>query len=212
MADRSHFGWDVVNEYKADELAADSDDKSLKAKNAAEQSCQKKRVSASIKRMAGSSVRMMSQPLKSEDSSKYPFNVPCLYENVEPPGECNTETEKGLFGDVFFVEKYWEYSGSDDVASVKEVLCSEVWQVIGSFQDPELSWLAKALPETVLKARAESTTSKYLGAFRWGIKVASKIEITAFPIEVAPFALFLQHLRETTRSRAAVEEAVNAVS
>uniref|UniRef100_A0A1X7U835 Uncharacterized protein n=1 Tax=Amphimedon queenslandica TaxID=400682 RepID=A0A1X7U835_AMPQE len=134
MADMSHLGWDVVNEYEADKLAADSnDEKILKAENAAEHNCQK-RVSASIKRMAGSSIRMMSQPLKSKDSSKYPFNVPCLCENVAPPRECNTATEKGLFGeDDFFVEKYWEYSWSDDMVSVKEVLFSEVWQVIGSY-------------------------------------------------------------------------------
>lgn len=59
----------------------------------------------------------------------------------------------------------------------------------------------------------ESTTRKYLGAFRrWASWAAGKSEISAFPIEVAPFALFLQHLGETTRSKAAVEEAVNAVS
>ena len=91
-----------------------------------------------------------------------------------------------------------------------EVLSSEVWQAIGSFQDPELSRLARALPETVMKARADSTTKKYLGAFRtWA---AGKSGLTAFPIEVAQFALFLQQLGETTRSKAAVEEAVNAVS
>lgn len=68
IVDRSDFGWDVVNEYEADELAADSDDekKISKAEKAAEQKCQKKkRVSANVKRMAGSSAGMSSQPLKS---------------------------------------------------------------------------------------------------------------------------------------------------
>ena len=45
IADRSDFGWDVVNEYEADELAADSEDekKISKAEKAAEQKCQKKK-------------------------------------------------------------------------------------------------------------------------------------------------------------------------
>ena len=88
-----------------------------------------------------------------------------------------------------------------------------MWQTIGSFQDPDLNWLAKALPETVLKARADSTTKKYLGAFRrWASWAAERAELTVFPVEMPQFALYLQHLGETTKSRAAVEEAVNAVS
>uniref|UniRef100_A0A1X7SJI6 Core-binding (CB) domain-containing protein n=1 Tax=Amphimedon queenslandica TaxID=400682 RepID=A0A1X7SJI6_AMPQE len=93
------------------------------------------------------------------------------------------------------------------------ILITEVWQTIDSFQDPELRRLAKALPETVLKARADSTTKKYLRAFaRWANWAAGKSELTVFPVEVPQFALFLQHLGESTKSRAAVEEAVNAIS
>ena len=99
------------------------------------------------------------------------------------------------------------------ILSCLEILSTEVWQTIGSFQDPELNRLAKALPETVLKARADSTTKKYLGAYRrWASWAAERAELTVFPVEVPQFALYLQHLGETTKSRAAVEEAVNAVS
>ena len=45
IADRSQFGWDVVQEYQLDELAADSDNKKRisKAEKAAEQKSQRKR-------------------------------------------------------------------------------------------------------------------------------------------------------------------------
>ena len=48
IADRSDYGWDVVQEYISDELAADSDDekKLLKAEKVAEQKSQKKRAAA----------------------------------------------------------------------------------------------------------------------------------------------------------------------
>ena len=49
-----------------------------------------------------------------------------------------------------------------------EVLITELWQDIRVVQDPELIRLADAFPQTVLKARADSTTRKYLGAYkRW---------------------------------------------
>ena len=88
-----------------------------------------------------------------------------------------------------------------------------MWQTIGNSQDPELNRIAKALPETVLKARADSTTKKYIGAFcRWASWTAERAEVTVILVEVPQFALYLQHLGETTKSRAAVEEAVKAVS
>ena len=50
IADRSDYGWDVVQEYISDELAADSDDeKLLKAEKAAEQKSQKKKRAATPK-------------------------------------------------------------------------------------------------------------------------------------------------------------------
>ena len=41
---------------------------------------------------------------------------------------------------------------------------------------------------------------------------SSRDEISAYPIQEAHFALYLQHLSETSRSKASVEEAVNAVA
>jgi hypothetical protein len=105
----------------------------------------------------------------------------------------------------------WE---RDDSLSIYIGLAgSEIWKVINGVKDPELIRLARSLPETVLKARADSTTRKYLGSFgRWCTWANTKDEIAVFPICTAHFALYLQHVGESTKSRAAVEEAVNAVS
>ena len=37
-------------------------------------------------------------------------------------------------------------------------------------------------------------------------------EVKLFPLEEAHFALYLQHVADTTNSRSAVEEAVNSIS
>ena len=48
-----------------------------------------------------------------------------------------------------------------------DVFSSGVWPLLSNLDDPELRRLAKALPATVLKCKADSTT-KNLGAFqRW---------------------------------------------
>lgn len=80
-------------------------------------------------------------------------------------------------------------------------------------QDPELKRLAAALPKTVLSSRADSTTIKYMYAFRkWKEWAEAKREVVVFPVQDIQFALYLQHVAETTKSRAAVETAVNAAS
>lgn len=94
-----------------------------------------------------------------------------------------------------------------------EVLITELWQDIRAVQDPELICLADALPQTVLKSRADSTTRKYLGAYkRWAKWAESKEELSVFPVKTAHFALYLQHVGEANKLKAAVEEAVNAIS
>lgn len=85
--------------------------------------------------------------------------------------------------------------------------------MLDSLQDPELRRLAAALPQTVLSSRANSTTKKYMYAFlRWKEWAEQKREIAVFPVQDIQFALYLQHVAETTGSRAAVEAAVNAAS
>lgn len=73
--------------------------------------------------------------------------------------------------------------------------------------------LAAALPNTVLSARAGSTTRKYLGAYkRWKLWTLEREGLAHWPISIAGFVLYLQHVGEKSQSKAAVEEAVNAIS
>lgn len=89
---------------------------------------------------------------------------------------------------------------------------AEPWSQLGSLQDPELKELAESLLGRVLRSKAGSTTKKYLYAInRWRIWARSKDEISEFPIVDCQFALYLQHV-SSRGSKAAVEEAVNAIS
>ena len=47
---------------------------------------------------------------------------------------------------------------------------------------------------------------------RWKTWAQPRREVTVFPIEEVHFAFYLQHLADTTKSKATVEEAVNAIS
>ena len=73
--------------------------------------------------------------------------------------------------------------------------------------------LAQSLPATVLRSRADSTSKKYLGAYqRWKTWAEARHEVPAFPVQALHLALYLQHLSESVQSKAAVEEAVHALS
>ena len=94
---------------------------------------------------------------------------------------------------------------------IADVFTKGIWQTVRELQDPELKRLATCLPQTVLASRADSTVTKYLHAFRrWKEWADTQSEISVFPIEVVHFALYLQHLSQSTKSKSAVEEAVNA--
>ena len=88
-----------------------------------------------------------------------------------------------------------------------------MWQTIEGIQDPDLKRLATCLPDTLLQGRADSTTAKYVRAFtRWKKWAEQRKEVSIFPVDEVHFALYLQHVAESTKSRSAVEEAVNALS
>lgn len=94
-----------------------------------------------------------------------------------------------------------------------DIQSTEPWTNLGTLQDPKLQKLANSLMGTILKSRADSTTKKYLYAIeRWRQWAFSKEEITEFPVLDYQFALYLQDIGETTGSKSAVEEAVNAMS
>lgn len=94
-----------------------------------------------------------------------------------------------------------------------EVLSKGAWPLISRVKDPKLHRLAQALPDTVLSARADSTTKKYGYAFqRWKDWANSFGEIPSFPVEPEHLCLYLQHLKESTGSSTAAKEAVNATA
>ena len=95
------------------------------------------------------------------------------------------------------------------------VFSAGAWASILRLEDPDLQNLAARLPLTVLQCRADSTTKKYLYAYafrRWDEWAHSKTEITPFPAKPIHVALYLQHLADTSKSKASVTEAANAIA
>ena len=80
-------------------------------------------------------------------------------------------------------------------------------------KDPRLQQLAQQLFGTVMSSKAPSTEKKYLYAFgRWKRWAEGMDGVTVFPVEAIHLALYLQHIGNSTGSRASVEEAVYALS
>ena len=96
---------------------------------------------------------------------------------------------------------------------IAEVFKQGHWSLNDSLEDQELRRLPRALPQTVLASRADSMSRKYLYAFaRWRDWAEGRREATVFPVDEEQVALYLQHLAEATASKAAVENAVNAIA
>ncbi|KAL5496815.1 hypothetical protein EMCRGX_G013175 [Ephydatia muelleri] len=94
-----------------------------------------------------------------------------------------------------------------------DILAAGVWPLMSNLEDPELQRLAAALPDTILRGKADSTTKKYLGAFRrWKLWAEARQGVPSFPAQDTHIALYLQHLSESVESTSAIEEAVNALS
>ena len=87
------------------------------------------------------------------------------------------------------------------------------WVDLKNLQDPELVRLCDALQASLLKSKADSTSEKYAGAFRrWKAWCNSKTDVRPFPACPEQLCLYLQHLKESSGSKAAILEAVNAVA
>ena len=72
--------------------------------------------------------------------------------------------------------------------------------------------LAEELPNTILHSRADSTTKKYLYAFRRWKSWCSRYSFNHLPANGHHIALYLQYLADSTGSKASVEEACNALA
>ena len=83
---------------------------------------------------------------------------------------------------------------------------------MASFDTPELARLAASVRESVIRSKADSTTKKYLGAFRRWKTWAQQHSLQAFPVKESHLVLYLQSLAESSSSKSAIEEAYNAIS
>ena len=72
--------------------------------------------------------------------------------------------------------------------------------------------LASKLPSTVQHSHAGSTVQKYLRAYRRWKAWAVTHKLNAIPAQPQEFGLYLQYLGDQTSSKAAIEEACNAVA
>ena len=72
--------------------------------------------------------------------------------------------------------------------------------------------ISDALPETVLRSRADSTIKKYLGAFKRWKQWAIGHQLQDFPAATHHIVLYLQHIAQTTGLRAAMEEATYSLA
>ena len=79
-------------------------------------------------------------------------------------------------------------------------------------KDPELRSLAEELPVTVMSCHATSTITKYLRAFGHWKEWARGHELTSLPAQSHHIVLYLQHLANTTSSKATVGEVVYAIA
>ena len=91
------------------------------------------------------------------------------------------------------------------------ILTQGSWKLLNELEDPELRVLASKLPNTVLHSRADNTVKKYLGAFKRWKTWAATHHLEPIPVKPHLLALYLQHLAEQSKSKAAVEEACNAL-
>ena len=92
-----------------------------------------------------------------------------------------------------------------------EVFQQGTWVQLQNLEDPELAEIAKQLPSTVLRSRANSSTKKYLhGGIQMLEDMGQKlINSQCFQLSHAPCLIqYLQHIGNQAKSKSAAEEAV----
>ena len=72
--------------------------------------------------------------------------------------------------------------------------------------------MGSKLPDTIVASRADATARKYIGAFGWWKAWAGRYGMEAIPVKDFQFVLYLQHLADTSRSKAAVDKVCNALA
>ena len=72
--------------------------------------------------------------------------------------------------------------------------------------------LAASVQDSVIRSKADSTTRKYLAAFRQWKIWAQQQSLRVFPVKESHPVLYMQSLAESINSKSAVEEASNAIA
>ena len=98
------------------------------------------------------------------------------------------------------------------VLYIAGVLSQGSWLLLNELEDPELKELVCKLLSTILHSCADSTTKKYLGAYRCWKAWATSHDLIPVPAKPHGVALYLQHLAEESESKSAVEEACHALA
>ena len=85
-----------------------------------------------------------------------------------------------MTADVWAISPYGKtYRGAFSSA---DIFSSGMWPLLSNLEDPELRRLAQALPATVLKSRTDSTSKKYLSAYRrWKVWADAKFSCKGSP-------------------------------
>ena len=98
------------------------------------------------------------------------------------------------------------------IVTTADIESAGIWPLLKEFDYPELTRLARELPATLLKSRADSSVQKYLGAYRCWRTLAMMHQLPSFPAKEHHVVLYLQNIGHKLESRTAAEEAVNALS
>ena len=92
------------------------------------------------------------------------------------------------------------------------MLSKRTWESLQELKDLSLKELASKLPDTIASSQADTTARMYNAAFRRWKDWAARYKFDSIPAKEHEFALYLQHLADTSKSRAVVEEACNALT
>ena len=93
-----------------------------------------------------------------------------------------------------------------------DVFSTGIWEELDEFTDPKLKQLAKAIPDAALGSRANSITTKYLGAFKRWKSWARDHKLPVFPVRAAYLVVYLQYVSEVTRSKAPLDDVFNVIA
>lgn len=73
-----------------------------------------------------------------------------------------------------------------------DVLTVGPWPLLKDLEDLELRQLVEALPSTVLQNRDDSTTRKYLGAFKQWRQWSTEHKLLVFPTAAHHIVVYMQ--------------------